>query len=119
MFGATIAVPLILSTHLCMDDDPVAVGSLISTIFFVSGIATLLQSFFGNRSVLLHYDVLYRPFHLLVSPTPILREPADLYAHIPSRISTDDYYFYYIAPTVISFCHYTLVFGATVGVLYL
>lgn len=49
MFGATIAVPLILSNDLCMQDDPVAIGSLIGTIFFVSGLSTILQSTFGNR----------------------------------------------------------------------
>jgi uracil-xanthine permease len=49
MFGSTVAVPLILSEPLGMSDDPQALGWLISTMFFVSGIATLLQSTLGNR----------------------------------------------------------------------
>ncbi len=49
MFGSTIAVPLIMSGPLGISNDPVALSKLISTMFFVSGIATLLQSTFGNR----------------------------------------------------------------------
>ncbi|XP_019636192.1 PREDICTED: solute carrier family 23 member 2-like isoform X2 [Branchiostoma belcheri] len=49
MFGSTIAVPLILSPALCIGDDNLAKSKLISTIFFVSGICTLLQTIFGVR----------------------------------------------------------------------
>ncbi|XP_039249475.1 solute carrier family 23 member 1-like [Styela clava] len=49
MFGSTVAVPLILAGPLGIDNDNVAKGQLISTIFFASGIATLLQSFLGTR----------------------------------------------------------------------
>ena len=49
MFGSTVAVPLLLAPALGMQDDPVALGWLISTMFFVSGITTLLQTTFGNR----------------------------------------------------------------------
>ena len=49
MFGSTVAVPLLLAPALGMQDDPVAVGWLISTMFFVSGITTLLQTTLGNR----------------------------------------------------------------------
>ena len=49
MFGATIAVPIILSEKLCIKDNPVALGEIISTIFFVSGIVTILQTCIGNR----------------------------------------------------------------------
>lgn len=48
MFGATLSIPIILSPALCVNDD-VVTGKLISTIFFVSGIATLLQTCLGNR----------------------------------------------------------------------
>ena len=48
MFGGTISVPIIIAHALCVTDD-VVVGKLISTIFFMSGIATLLQTTFGNR----------------------------------------------------------------------
>ncbi|XP_065054008.1 solute carrier family 23 member 1-like isoform X2 [Rhopilema esculentum] len=49
MFGATIAVPFLLAPSLCIADNPLILGEVISTIFFVSGIATLLQTFLGNR----------------------------------------------------------------------
>ncbi len=49
MFGSTIAVPLIMAGPLGISNNPVALTQLISTMFFVSGIATLLQSTFGNR----------------------------------------------------------------------
>jgi len=49
MFGSTVAIPLILSEPLGMAGDPVAVGWLIGTMFFVSGITTLLQTTWGNR----------------------------------------------------------------------
>jgi nucleobase transporter 1/2 len=49
MFGSTVAIPLILAGPLGIDRDPVALGWLIGTMFFVSGITTLLQTTFGNR----------------------------------------------------------------------
>ncbi len=49
MFGSTVAIPLILSEPLGMAGDPVAIGMLIGTMFFVSGITTLLQTTWGNR----------------------------------------------------------------------
>ncbi|MCB9795193.1 MAG: purine/pyrimidine permease [Alphaproteobacteria bacterium] len=49
MFGATLAIPLILSEPLGVSGDPVALSWIIGTIFFVSGLATLLQSTFGTR----------------------------------------------------------------------
>jgi len=49
MFGSTVAIPLLLSERLGMRDDPVALGWLIGTMFFVSGITTLLQTTWGNR----------------------------------------------------------------------
>lgn len=47
MFGSTVAIPLLLQPHLGASDAQVA--QLISTIFLVSGIATLLQTTFGSR----------------------------------------------------------------------
>ncbi len=49
MFGSTVAIPLILASHLGIADQPVALGQLIGTMFFVSGITTLLQTTWGNR----------------------------------------------------------------------
>ncbi|WAQ95015.1 S23A1-like protein [Mya arenaria] len=47
--GALISVPILLSSHFCMDRDKVGLSELIGTIFFVSGLATLLQTTFGVR----------------------------------------------------------------------
>ncbi|PIK43178.1 putative solute carrier family 23 member 1 [Apostichopus japonicus] len=49
MFGSTLGIPLLLSVDLCMVDNPVDIGKLIQTEFFVSGLATILQTTFGNR----------------------------------------------------------------------
>ncbi|MEE3188463.1 MAG: solute carrier family 23 protein [Candidatus Neomarinimicrobiota bacterium] len=48
MFGSTVAIPLILAPAFGIID-PVEKGWLIATMFFVSGITTLLQTTFGNR----------------------------------------------------------------------
>ncbi|MEQ2179330.1 hypothetical protein GOODEAATRI_023718, partial [Goodea atripinnis] len=48
-FGGIIAVPLILAEPLCITDNNVAKSQLISTIFFVSGLCTLLQTAVGTR----------------------------------------------------------------------
>nr|XP_033490224.1 solute carrier family 23 member 2 isoform X2 [Epinephelus lanceolatus] len=48
-FGGIIAIPLILAEPLCIKDNNVAKSQLISTIFFVSGISTLLQTAVGTR----------------------------------------------------------------------
>lgn len=49
MFGSTVAIPLILAKPLGLEEKPVELGLLIGTMFFVSGIATLLQTTIGNR----------------------------------------------------------------------
>lgn len=49
MFGSTVAIPLILAGPLGLAGDPVGLGWLISTMFFVSGITTILQTQWGNR----------------------------------------------------------------------
>ncbi|CAL8376008.1 unnamed protein product [Arctogadus glacialis] len=48
-FGGIIAVPLILAEPLCIGDNNSAKSDLISTIFFVSGLCTLLQTSIGTR----------------------------------------------------------------------
>lgn len=48
-FGGIIAIPLILSQGLCLQHDALTQSHLISTIFFVSGICTLLQVILGVR----------------------------------------------------------------------
>jgi nucleobase transporter 1/2 len=49
MFGSTVAIPLILSEPLGLAGKPIELGWLIGTMFFVSGITTLLQTTWGNR----------------------------------------------------------------------
>ena len=48
MFGSTVAIPLMLAQPLGMTD-PTDIGKLIATMFFVSGITTILQATWGNR----------------------------------------------------------------------
>ncbi|XP_041367280.1 solute carrier family 23 member 1-like [Gigantopelta aegis] len=48
-FGSTITVPLVLAKHLCVAGDVVGLSEILGTIFFVSGISTLLQTTFGVR----------------------------------------------------------------------
>ncbi|KAG5845824.1 solute carrier family 23 member 1 [Anguilla anguilla] len=48
-FGGIIAIPLILADPICIRDDNAAKSQLISTIFFVSGLCTLLQTTIGTR----------------------------------------------------------------------
>jgi nucleobase transporter 1/2 len=47
MFGSTVAIPLLLAPALGMDAEQT--GWLIATMFFVSGITTMLQVTWGNR----------------------------------------------------------------------
>nr|XP_054750420.1 solute carrier family 23 member 1-like isoform X2 [Lytechinus pictus] len=49
MFSGVLAIPLILSNSLCLAEDPGTLAELIGTIFFISGLVTLLQSTFGVR----------------------------------------------------------------------
>ncbi|XP_020789342.2 solute carrier family 23 member 1-like [Boleophthalmus pectinirostris] len=48
-FGGIISIPLILSERLCLQNDSLTQGLLINTIFFVSGLCTLLQVILGVR----------------------------------------------------------------------
>ena len=51
MFGATVALPLIICPALCIEETDPARAYIISTIFFVSGLITILQATFGVRLV--------------------------------------------------------------------
>ncbi|KAL9957317.1 hypothetical protein ACROYT_G038941 [Oculina patagonica] len=50
MLGSTLVIPFILSRPMCFENDPLVISEVLSTIFVVSGIATLLQTTFGVRS---------------------------------------------------------------------
>ena len=49
MLGGTLAIPFILSGPMCFASNTLAISEILSTIFFVSGLVTLLQSTFGVR----------------------------------------------------------------------
>ncbi|MBR56984.1 MAG: xanthine permease [Myxococcales bacterium] len=49
MLGSTVAVPLFLKEYCFKTADPLEMAVLISTMFFVSGICTILQATWGNR----------------------------------------------------------------------
>lgn len=49
MIGGTIAKPIILASFLCIEEGDPARGALVSSIIFVSGLVTLLQSTIGIR----------------------------------------------------------------------
>ncbi|XP_035713864.1 solute carrier family 23 member 2 isoform X2 [Folsomia candida] len=49
MIGATVACPVILAPALCMVDDDPDKANLISTLVFMSGIITILQTTLGTR----------------------------------------------------------------------
>lgn len=49
MFGSTVSIPFLIAPTMCISDDDPARGYIISTIFFVSGMVTILQSTFGVR----------------------------------------------------------------------
>lgn len=49
MIGAIVSIPFILTPALCMSDDDPARGLIISTMIFVTGIVTFIQSTFGCR----------------------------------------------------------------------
>ncbi|XP_058469760.1 solute carrier family 23 member 1-like isoform X1 [Solea solea] len=48
-FGGIISIPLIVSEGLCLQHDSLTQSQLINTIFFVSGLCTILQVTFGVR----------------------------------------------------------------------
>ncbi|KAM7121236.1 solute carrier family 23 member 1-like isoform 3-T3 [Molossus nigricans] len=70
--GGLVAVPLILAKGLCLQHDPLTQGYLISTMFFVSGICTLLQVFFGVRLPILQGGT----FSLIAPTLAMLSLPA-------------------------------------------
>merc|ERR1711892_215335 len=49
MIGGTLSIPFILCPALCIRDDDPAQGYIISTIFFLSGLITILQTTIGCR----------------------------------------------------------------------
>merc|ERR1712001_2228 len=73
MFGATVSIPFILCPLLCISENDPARGYIISTMFFVSGIITLLQVTFGIRLPIVQGGT----FSFLVPTIAILSLPAN------------------------------------------
>lgn len=71
MFGSTLAIPLLLAKPMCYYQNPLATSEIIGTIFFVSGICTLLQTTFGNRLPIVQGGT----FSFLTPTIAILRLP--------------------------------------------
>jgi len=56
MFIATLTVPILLAPALCMNEDDVGKSELTGTLFFTSGVITLLQTTFGVRYIIEWYQ---------------------------------------------------------------
>jgi len=54
VLSSLVVFPLVIASVLCVGHDWVAMGEIMGTILFVTGIATLLQCLVGCRYVLLH-----------------------------------------------------------------
>jgi len=70
MFGSAVAGPLFLANGLGIENNPQALGKLISTMLVVSGIVTLLQTSIGSRLPIVQGGT----FSLLIPATAILSE---------------------------------------------
>lgn len=101
MFGGTVALPLLIAKFLCAADNALAKSQLICTIFFVSGIATLLQSTIGVRLPIVQggtFSFLAPTFAILTLPK--WKCPEIQQQHLPSVMnstsapeSTNGFYF--------------------------
>ncbi|XP_061532463.1 solute carrier family 23 member 1 [Phycodurus eques] len=86
-FGGIIAIPLILAEPLCIGDNNAAKSQLICTIFFVSGLSTLLQTGIGIRLPILQggtFSFITPTLAILALPKwqcPPLQGPAMLSGH--------------------------------------
>ncbi|KAJ7386684.1 hypothetical protein OS493_006692 [Desmophyllum pertusum] len=49
MLGSTLAIPFIISGPMCFANNTLAISEVLSTIYFVSGLVTLLQTILGVR----------------------------------------------------------------------
>lgn len=49
MLGSTLAIPFIIGEPMCFANNSLAISEVLSTIYFVSGLVTLLQTLLGIR----------------------------------------------------------------------
>ncbi|RMX40945.1 hypothetical protein pdam_00025189, partial [Pocillopora damicornis] len=79
MLGGTLAIPFILSGPMCFSNNTLAISEVLSTIFFVSGLVTLLQSTFGVRLPIVQggtFSFLTPTFAILSLPQWTCPDPA-------------------------------------------
>uniref|UniRef100_A0A7N9AV65 Si:dkey-106n21.1 n=1 Tax=Mastacembelus armatus TaxID=205130 RepID=A0A7N9AV65_9TELE len=89
-FGGIIAVPLILAEPLCIKDNDIAKSQLISTIFFVSGLCTLLQTTLGTRLPILQGGTFsFITPTLAILALPKWQCPTHNASAIPSMVQND------------------------------
>lgn len=49
MIGGTLSQPFIISGAMCFANNPLVLSEILSTLVFVSGLITVLQTTFGVR----------------------------------------------------------------------
>ncbi|XP_033639542.1 solute carrier family 23 member 1-like isoform X1 [Asterias rubens] len=82
MFGATVAIPLLLAEPLCIKNNYLAQGELIGTIFAVSGLVTLFQTTFGVRLPIVQGGT----FSFLGPALAILGQVGECPAEVPNDV---------------------------------
>ncbi|XP_071960185.1 solute carrier family 23 member 2-like [Antedon mediterranea] len=86
MIGACVSIPLILAPAICIGNDQVALSELVGTIFFVSGMVTLLQTTFGVRLPIIQGGT----FTFLTPTFAILSIKGDCPAPLPDDATQDE-----------------------------
>ncbi|XP_031555151.1 solute carrier family 23 member 1-like isoform X2 [Actinia tenebrosa] len=71
MLGANLAVPFALSEKMCFANNHLAISEVMSTVFFTSGVSTILQTTFGVRLPIVQGST----FTFLAPAVAILRQP--------------------------------------------
>ena len=79
-----MSLPFILCPHLCMENSDPANGYILSTIFFVSGIVTLLQSTFGVRLVHFRNTTNYKNNDDVFEKTILMEKLLNIYSDCQS-----------------------------------
>ncbi|CAG7826767.1 unnamed protein product [Allacma fusca] len=88
MIGATVACPFFLAPAICMADDDPDKANIISTLVFISGIITILQSTFGTRLPIVQggsFSYLIPALAIMKLPEWQCPNPEDLQALSPAN----------------------------------
>ena len=93
MIGATIACPFFLTPAICMAEDDPDKANIISTLVFMSGIITILQSTIGTRLPIVQGG----SFSYLIPSLAIMKLPqwkcpeADVFASMSDAQRTEEW----------------------------